>query len=107
VKSKKSFRSRVLRDAKGAEEQLGQQSGSGQSCGIGIAISGVTRPGKLSQNLLKISACDPPRKTEPKPVGDFGLRGSVCARLAGCAKILTLDVSESDVMPKWKSGCRS
>ncbi len=33
----------------------------------------VTRPGKLSQNPLEISACDPPRKTEPKPVGDFGL----------------------------------
>ena len=58
----------------------------------------MTRPGKLSQNPLEISACDPPRKTEPKPVGDFGLRGSVSARLAG-----TIAVNVTQVMVSSKS----
>ena len=39
----------------------------------------VTRPGKLSRRRLEISACDPPRKTEPQEDGNFGLRGSIRA----------------------------
>jgi hypothetical protein len=55
----------------------------------------LTRPEKLSQNPLEISACDPPRKTEPEPVGDFGLRGSVCARLAGTVAVNVTQVMAS------------
>jgi hypothetical protein len=47
---------------------------------------------------LEFSRNDPPRKTEPKPVGDFGLRGSVSARLAG-----TIAVNVTQVMISSKS----
>lgn len=41
---------------------------------------------------------DPPRKTLPHEVGNFGLRGSVCARLAG-----TVAVNVTQVMVSSKS----
>ena len=44
---------------------------------------GLTRPGKLSRRRLEISACDPPRKTEPQEAGNFGLRGSIRAGFTG------------------------
>lgn len=31
---------------------------------------------------MSAANADPPRKTRPSEVGNFGLRGSVCARLA-------------------------
>jgi hypothetical protein len=43
----------------------------------------MTRPGKVSQNPLEIFACDPTRKSKPNEVGNFDLRGSVCAGLTG------------------------
>ena len=38
---------------------------------------------------------DPPRKTQPKRVGNFGLRGSVCARLAGMFAVNVTQVMTS------------
>jgi hypothetical protein len=38
---------------------------------------------------------DPPRKTHPKRVGDFDLRGSVCARLAGMIAVNVTQVMTS------------
>jgi hypothetical protein len=58
----------------------------------------MTRPGKLCRVKLEISACDPPRKTLPREVGNFGLRGSVSARLAG-----TIAVNVTQVMVSSKS----
>jgi hypothetical protein len=58
----------------------------------------VTRPGKLCRTRLEISACDPPRKTVPHAIGNFGLRGSVSARLAG-----TIAVNVTQVMVSSKS----
>jgi len=62
-----------------------------------------------------------PRKTEPKRVGDFGLRGSVSARLAGTIAVNVTQVMTSSKgleigavrrMPaaaavRWKSGKRA
>jgi threonine dehydrogenase-like Zn-dependent dehydrogenase len=44
-------------------------------------------------NLGLLLPCDPPRKTLPHEVGNFGLRGLVCARLAG-----TIAVNVTQVM---------
>jgi hypothetical protein len=41
---------------------------------------------------------DPPRKTEPQEIGNFGLRGSISARLAG-----TIAVNVTQVMVSSKS----
>ena len=48
-----------------------------------LVFGKITRPGKLCRRRLEISACNPPRETMPQEVGDFGLRGSVCAGFTG------------------------
>jgi hypothetical protein len=58
----------------------------------------VTCSGKLSQLKLEFSRNDPPRKTVPQEVGNFGLRSSVSARLAG-----TIAVNVTQVMVSSKS----
>src|SRR5258708_38107256 len=55
----------------------------------------MTCTGKLRQNSLEISACDLHRETEPKFVGDFGLRGSVCAGLTGRIAVSVAQLSAS------------
>jgi len=58
----------------------------------------LTRPGKLCRRRLEISACDPPRKTLPQEIGNFGLRGSISARLAGT---IAVNVTQVMVSSKW------
>jgi len=41
---------------------------------------------------------DPPRKTLPQEVGNFGLRGSISARLAGT---IAVNVTQVMVSSKW------
>src|SRR5882757_8435695 len=81
----------------------------------------MTCTGKLRQNSLEISACDLHRETEPKFVGDFGLRGSVCADLTGRIAVSVAQVSTSSnrvegllffpkipaVAVRWESGKRA
>ena len=55
----------------------------------------MTRPGKLSRRRLEISACDPPRKTEPQEVGNFGLRGSIRAGFTGRFAVTVTQVTIS------------
>ena len=56
----------------------------------------VTCPRKTSQLKLESSlVIDPPRKTEPQEVGNFGLRGSVGARLAGTIAVNVTQVTVS------------
>jgi len=60
----------------------------------------MTRPGKLCRTRLENSACDPPRKTEPQEVRNFGLRGSVGARLAGTIAVNVTQVTVSINRPE-------
>ncbi|MDR5730243.1 MAG: hypothetical protein RB191_22770 [Terriglobia bacterium] len=54
-------------------------------------------PRILIHGELEILGYDPPRKTTPREVGNFGLRGSVCACLAGT---IAVDVAEVMVSSK-------
>jgi len=45
--------------------------------------------------LCRARLSDPPRKTQPNEIGDFGLRGSVCARLAGTIAVNVTQVTVS------------
>jgi hypothetical protein len=60
----------------------------------------MTRPGKLSRRRLEVSACDPPRKTEPQEVGGFGLRGSVGAGITGMFRANVTQVTVSSNRPE-------
>jgi hypothetical protein len=53
-------------------------------CCISVCADGSDLPPEISTIWIWSSlVVDPPRKTKPKEVGDFGLRGSVCAGLTG------------------------
>jgi len=65
---------------------------------VGKSAWRLTRPEKLCRRRLEISACDPPRKTLPQEVGNFGLRGSISARLAGT---IAVNVTQVMVSSKW------
>ena len=58
----------------------------------------LTCPRFLNQLKLEFPLNDPPRKTVPREIGNFGLRGSVSARLAG-----TIAVNVTQVMVSSKS----
>ena len=74
----------------------------------------------LCWRLEEFSA-DPPRLTKPKSVGDFRLRGSVCAGITGRFVVSVAQVSASSnavdglwyfptnlvVVERWKSGRRA
>ena len=55
------------------------------SCATAIPL---TCPGVATTENWSFRVFDPPRKTLPREVGNFGLRGSVSARLAGRLRLM-------------------
>ncbi len=65
---------------------------------IFISVLGDVPPKKSAREKWSSLVIDPPRKTVPREIGNFGLRGSVSARLAG-----TIAVNVTQVMVSSKS----